>query len=820
METFWQDVRHGVRSLLKSPGFTLTVALTLGLGIGANAAVFSIVNTLLLRPLAVKDPGNLYLLSSVHRDNEQPHSVSWKDYVDYRDRSDVFSDIAAYSINFAGLSADRRADRIAVSYVTGNYFPMLGISPAAGRLIRADEGITYGADPVIVLGHSYWKRRFNSDPSVVGRTVLVNAQPFTVIGVVPESFVGTYALVEFDAYMPFGAIYPESAYKETIERRDNHDLRVIGRLKPGVTLRQAQAALDVRAAQLEQQYPDTNKTVRMRIIPEHLARPEPNAADSNPFVAGVFLLLVGMVLLVACVNVVNLLMVRASVRHRELAVRAALGAGRKRLVRQLLTESLLLSGAGGLAGAAVGKWVSSMLTRIPFPADIPIRFDLSFDWRVFGYIAAIALGTGVVVGLLPALRASRADLNEVLREGGRGMAEGSTRQRMRSVLVVGQVAVSLVLLVAAALFVRSVQSAQSVDLGFKHAGVLNLSMDVSQQGYDEARGRAFYRELEARVRSLPGVEVTSYAYAVPFGYYSSAEFVEAEGHPIPKDQRRPTSGYNPVGPEYFRTMGIPIVRGRAFTSQDDAGGRPVVIVNEFAANKLWPGEDPIGKRMRLTTTTDAPWLEVVGVTKQGKYNYIFEDPGMYVFLPIEQQYRATRVLQIRTAGTPEALAPLVQKEIRALNPDLPVYDVRSMTRMLDGGNGFFLLKMGAWFGGGLGALGLVLALVGIYGVVSFTASQRTQEIGVRVALGAQRRDIVRLVVGQGLLLVGIGLAAGLLAAFGVSRLIANLLFGVSATDPITFVSVPIVLALMAMAASYLPALRATRVDPMRALRMD
>ena len=819
MDSLLLDVRHALRMLVKSPVFTVTIAVTLGLGIGANAAVFSIVNTLLLRPLPVADASNLYVVSVTHQDNEQLHQVSYADFIDYRKQTDIFSDLAAYSIDFAGLNADNRADRIAVGYVTGNFFSMLGLGAGLGRTILPSEGATFAADPVIVLGRTYWKKRFNADPTIVGRKVVVNGRPFVVAGVVPEGFYGVYALVEFDAYMPFGMIYPEKAYNELVTRRENHDLRVLGRLQKGISLAQAQARLDVVSRQLEQQYPATNKTVRARIIPEHLARPEPNGADSNPLVAGVFLLLVSLVLLVACVNVVNLLMVRATVRHRELAVRAALGAGRKRLVRQMLVESLVLASLGGVAGVIVGRWLSTVLSQIKLPADLPIRFELVFDWRVFAYISVVALGSGLAVGLLPALRASRTDLNEVLREGGRSMMEGGRRQRLRSMLVVAQVAVSLVLLVAAGLFVRSVQRAQSVDFGFDPRQVLNLSMDVTQLGFDEARGRSFYREVESRLKTLPGVESTSYAFSVPFGYYNSAEYVEAQDHPIAKEQRKPIAGFNAVEPDYFQLMRVPVTRGRAFTAHDDQRGRPVAIVNELMASRLWPGENPVGKRFRMEGN-EKGWLEVVGVTRTGKYNYIFEDPGPYFYIPLEQHYRAQRVLHVRTAGAPEGLAPAAQKEIHALNPDIPVFDVRSMEHMLEGPNGFFLPQMAAMFGGALGVLGLILALVGIYGVVSFAATQRTQEIGVRMALGAQPRDILRLVVGHGLRLIALGIVVGLAASFALSRLLANMLFGISTTDPTTFIAVPMILGAMALAASYIPALRATRLDPSVALRNE
>jgi predicted permease len=598
MDTLWQDIRLGVRSLARAPLFTAAVVITLGLGIGANAAVFTIVNRLLLKPLPVRDAGGLYVLAIAHEGNEQPHNVSWLDYQDYRAKSGAFEDLAAYSVNFVGLSADSRAERIAVSYVTSNYFSMLGVPPAFGRVLQPGEAQQPGADPVIVLGHSYWAKRFNGDPAIVGRAVLINGRPFTVAGVVPPWFQGVYALVEFDAYLPL-SMQPADTYRDMTTKRDEHSLHVIGRLTRGLGRERAQAAVGVLAAQIETQYPETNKTVRARLIPERLARPEAGSADQTPVVAGIFLVLVGLVLLVACVNVVNLIMVRATTRQREMAVRAALGAARRRIVRQMLTESLILAVLGGAAGALVGRGAASLVGAIQLPGDLPFRFDLTFDWRVFGYIAGIALAAGVGVGLLPALRSSRADLNTMLREGGRGASDGAGRQRARSALVVAQVAVSLVLLVAAALFVRSVSNAQSIDLGFDPSHVLNASMDVEQQGYDEARGRAFFDELLRRAKALPGVQSASLAYSVPLGYYNAAAFLEIEGQAPSTAAMRPFADYNAVTPGYIDTIRPRLSRGRFVLPEDDERGRKIAVINEFMAQRFWPGQDPIGKALPL-----------------------------------------------------------------------------------------------------------------------------------------------------------------------------------------------------------------------------
>jgi predicted permease len=482
----------------------------------------------------------------------------------------------------------------------------------------------------------------------------------------------------------------------------------------------------------------------------------------------------------------------------------------------MLTESLMLAVLGGAAGALVGRVVASLIATIRLPGDLPFRFDLQFDWRVFGYIAAVALAAGFGVGVLPALRSSRADLNTVLREGGRGASDGGRRQRARSILVVAQVAVSVVLLVAASLFVRSVASAQSIDLGFDTSHVLNASIDVAQKGYSEARGRAFYEELLRRAKALPGVQDASLAYSVPLSYYSSSAYIDVEGQASAVKLARPFAQYNSVTPEYIRTLRPRLARGRFIEPGDDERGMRIAVINEYMAHRFWPDQDAIGRRFRSTDLKNE-WLLVVGIVRNAQQG-LFSEPSAAFYVPAAQDYKSLRALQIRTYGDPAALAPLVQREIHALDPDLPVFDVTTMDQTVQGPNGFFLIRMGAVFGGALGLLGLVLALVGVYGVVSYAASQRTQEIGVRMALGAGRGEIVQLILGRGIVLVAAGLGVGIVIALSVSRLISNLLFNVSPSDPITFVGVPLLLGVMAMAASYVPAFRATRIDPAVALR--
>jgi predicted permease len=568
---------------------------------------------------------------------------------------------------------------------------------------------------------------------------------------------------------------------------------------------------------LAQEYPHADQGQRLRVFSEPKARPDPSAADSKPLVATVFLLMVGLVLLVACLNVANLLLARAAAREKEISIRSAIGAGRGRLLRQLLTESMLLALAGGVGGAILGNSVGYLLNGLRPLGDIPLRLAFVFDWRVFTYVAGVALLAGILAGLAPALRVSRTDLNLALREGGRGLIGESGRHWLRNGLVIAQVAGSLILLVAAGLFARSLTRAESIDLGFDPHNVLNVSLDPGLQGYTQPRAEALCRELLRRTQTLPGVRSASFAYSIPLGYYNNGAPVYAETQALSPSQHVPGATSNAVTPDYFTTMRMRILEGRAFTDADTAASEPVAIVNQTMAERLWPHRDAVGQRFSYKAAA-GPFVTVVGLVHDAKSTSLLDAPGMYFYLPQTQDYHSTHVLQVRASVPPESLAPPVEGLLRELDPSLPVYEVMSMEKSLEGANGFFLFKVGASFSGALGGLGLLLAVVGVYGVVSYSANRRRHEIGIRMALGAQRVAIFRLVIRQAVLLVGLGAALGVAAALGVSRLLASLLVGVSAHDPLTFVGVSGTLVAVALLACYIPAHRAARVEPMAALR--
>jgi predicted permease len=824
MRTLLQDLRYGWRMLWKTPAATLIVVLTLALGIGANTFIFSLINGYLLRPLSVPHPQQIAVLAA-RKAGDSPFlfNFSYPAFEDFRKQSASFADIFAYQIGLAGLSADNKADQFFLSYVTGNYFSALGIKPLLGRLVLPSEENQPGEQPVLVLGYSFWQKRFGGDPHVIGKQVKVNGKSATIIGVVPREFRGVFWIVEMDAYLPLssGALL-EQAASNPLTDRNVRELRVLGRLKPGFSFSQAQASFDVIAARLARQYPATDKGVTVRVYREQLARPQPLGANVALIAAAFFLALAVLLLLLTCMNVANILLARATVRQREMGLRAALGAGRGRLVRQTLTESLLLGLMGGAAGIILGIWFNPGNLRIA-GTNLPISVDFRFDWKVFAYAFGVALFAGILVGVWPAVRASRTDLNSVLQEGGRSDSSGAGRHRVRNVLVAAQVAGSLLLLIVAGLFVRSVRHAGSVKLGFDPDHVLNVVVDPHQIGYDEARSKEFYRQLERRVRALPGVQSFSFAYGVPMGLASDVNlgYVSIEGRQLADGQQAPSIFFQNVDANYFATMRVPLIRGRVFTEFDDEKAPPAAIVNQAMAERFWPNQDPIGKRFTLKNPAGPKQvLQIVGLAATGKYLFIAEDPTPFFYVPLKQSYTSTHVLEIRSSVPPESLIMPVQNAIRSLAPDLPMMEVTTMEQVVAGSNGLQVFQIGASAAGILGTIGLILATVGVYGVVSFAAVQRTREIGIRMALGGTSRDVLRLILRQGVGMVIAGLLVGLLAALALTRVMTRFLIDVSPSDPLTYATVALLLTAVALLACWIPARRATRIDPGIALRYE
>ena len=822
MNTVLQDIRFGWRMLCKSPAATFIVALTLALGIGANTYIFSIVNGYLLRPLPVPNPGQIAVLAAQQAGNSPfLYLFSYPDFVDFRKQAASVADLFVYGVDLGGLSADKRADQFLLSQVSGNYFSGLGVKPLLGRLILPEEENQPGKQPVLVLGYSYWQKRFEGDPRVVGKQVLVNGQSATIVGVTPKDFHGTYFALDMDAYMPIGSVDLAVA-GNALTDRGSRNIFAIGRLKPGVSFSQAQASLNVIAARLANQYPATDKNVTVQIYREQFARPRPMGSNLIPIIAGFFLFLAALLLLLACMNVANIVLARATVRQREMALRAALGAGSSRLIRQMLTETLLLGLLGGAGGVFVGLWVNpGRVTAMP-GVSLPLNVDLTFDWHVFAYSLALALFTGAFVGLWPAIRASRLDLNSVLQEGGRGDS-GAARHRLRSFLVAAQVAGSLTLLITAGLFVRAVQYAGKVNFGFDPNHVLNVTVDPNQIGYDQAHTTEFYRLLKTRVQAMPGVQSASTAYGVPMGNVNivNSSTVNVEGRQLPNGQPPPSIFFNNVDASYFQTMRVPLLRGRAFTEFDNESAPFVAVVNQTMADRFWLHQDPIGKRFTVNITgKPAQVVQVVGIAADGKYAFIAEDSTPFFYVPLAQNFTSLRALQVRSSIPPEKLISQMRSVIRSLAPDLPIIEARSMDEVIRGMNGLQVFRFAAFIAAALGGLGLILASVGGYGVVSFTALQRTREIGIRMALGGTARDVMRLVLRQGARMVIAGLFVGLLTAWGLTRVMGRLLFGVSPSDPLTYATVVALLSAVALLACWIPARRATHVDPGVALRYE
>jgi predicted permease len=819
LETLLQDIRFGARMLAKSPTLTAVVVITLALGIGANTAIFSMVNGFLLRPLPVPEPEQITALAIQQKDAPVGSSgFSYPEFVDFRKQADGFSDLFADVLTTIDLRTDDRSEQCFANYVSGNFFSALRIRPALGRFILPGEAETPGGQTLAVLGYSYWQKRFRGDPEIIGKQILVDDKPATIIGIVEKQFHGMYSIFELDVYLPISAMTLEVPPNLLWNSRDLRRLLVFGRRKPEVSLSQAQSSLDVISVRLARQYPATDTGITVRAVPEKLARPIPYANNAFIAISGLFLALAGFVLLLACMNVEHILLARGTLRRREMAIRAALGAGRRRLIQQLLTESILLAVFGGVAGIALGVWASSMSSAI-HPANLPLHLDSAFDWRVFAYATACALSTGIIVGLWPAMRASSTDVNSVLHDGGQNASTGADHLHMRNFLVVAQVAGSLTLLIIAGLFVRSLRTVQRLDLGFDPGHVLNVILDPHENGYDQPRTTEFYRALEARVRALPGIQSVSLASNLPMASFPKSALVSIEGRPLPPDRQPPKVLCNSIDPPYFETMRVGILRGRSFTESDGEGAPLVAIVNQTMAARFWPSDDPIGKRFSVSGAT-GPFLEVVGVSKTGKYQTIAEDAQSYFYVPLAQNFASRRALQIRSFLEPESLAGPVKEEIQRLAPDVSIVDIETMKQSLEGGFGFFAFRLAAILAAAMGIIGLILAVVGVYGLISFAASQRTREIGICMALGANPSDILNLVLRQGVRLVVAGVILGMIAAWALARTMGHLLVGISPSDPVTYASVAILLGVVALVACWIPARRATRVDPIVALRHE
>jgi len=814
MDTLILDIRYAMRSLAKSPGLVLAIVLSLALGIGANATIFSLVNAVALRPIPSERPEELVSVFTSQSDGARWGTSSYPDYVDFRDRSRSFQGLATYAVTPFSLAAgDGKGRRYLGALASGNFFTTLGIHALHGRVLQpADDGAP-GAHPVVVLSHSMWERRFHSDPALIGSAVQLNGHEFTVVGVLPESFRGISMGVTPDLWVPFSMAAVANPNSDMLTARGNRSNLVIGRLAPGTRVAGAQAELDVVIRQLGIEYPQGDSGRFVTVLPEAEARVFPGLRGPIMGFMALLLIVVALVLLVACTNVAGLMLARATARRREIGIRLALGASRARLITQLVTESVMLALAGGAVGMLLALWGTDLLLAFQPPLPFDIALDLRPDGRVLVFTFLVSVLTGIVFGLVPALESVRSDVMPALRDE----SSGARRSRLRNGLVISQIALSTLLLAGAGLFVRGLQNAYTLDPGFDPKGVFVMSFDLELEGYDRARGAVFQRELVQRMAALPGVQSVALAEHLPLGLGRQRGGVVIEGYTPPEGQS-PEIDCGTVSAGYFATMRMPIVRGREFTALDRDGSPGVAIVNETFARRFWPGADPIGKRITRNMQGGEGWLEVVGVARDAKYNSLNEEPTPYYYEPLGQVYSDDVTILARTPGDPRAAIERMQSVVAGLDPRLPVYDLQTLENHM--GVSLVPVRLVSTLLGAFGVLALILAGVGLSGVVAFTATQRTREIGIRMALGAVARDVLVLVVGHGMRLAAAGLTLGLLLALAVTHLVRGLLYGVSPADPLTFAVIAAVLVTVTFVATWLPARRASRVDPVIALRHD
>jgi macrolide transport system ATP-binding/permease protein len=830
IDSLIQDVRYGARMLLRHKGFTAVAILSLALGIGANTAIFSLADALLWRGLPMANHDRLFI---VKRGGGTSSTFSYPDYVDYRDRNQVFEGLAAYNVTMLAFGNGERSEVVMGESVTGNYFDVLGVPMAQGRAFAPEEDRTPGTHPVAVVSYDFWQRRFGGDPHLVGKTLTFNNRSFTVIGIAAAGFVGASVPMQAEVWVPImiRAMGQPGGAPE-LNDRQAEILDAIAQLKAGASRAQAEAELETINRQLQQAYPAPNRFNqdaaafqqgrRMSLAPargtfiQNLRQMVSQAAMLATTVAC-------LVLLIACANIANLLLARGAGRRNEIAIRLAIGAGRIRLIRQLLTESLLLALAGGAVGLLLAFWINQLLMSLqpPFPPPFDFKADLRLDGRVLGFTLLLSMLTGVVFGLAPAWAATKPDVISALKDETR-TSDGRRRFALRNLLVVAQIALSLILLVGAGLFIQSLHYVQAIDPGFDTRNGLVMSLNPGSLGYSEDGGRQFQSQLVERLAGLPGVSSVTTADYFPLGFIGISNPITIEGQAPPPDGRPMMAVRQRIGLRYFETMGIPLLRGRAFTAADTASSEPVVIVNQTLARRHWPisqdiGE-VIGRRIRIGFDQNALWSVIVGVAGDCKYWGLGEAQQAGMWTPLSQNYAASFQALVRVTAEAPGVASAIRREVAALDANLPVQNIMTLHEQVS--LWLWPSEMGAGLFSALGSLGLLLAAIGLYGVMSYAVTQRTHEIGIRMALGAQARDVLGVIIWQGLRLTLVGLAIGLAAALALTRLVASLLYGVSVRDPLTFAGVPLVLAAVAWLACYIPARRATKVDPLLALRHE
>lgn len=817
MNNLWQDIRYGVRVLLNKPGFTIVAVLSLALGIGANTAIFSLVRANIYAPLPVEDAGNLVSIFTTDEKNPGNLPTSHFNYQDYRDKTDVFTELTAFSLAQVSLADESEARQIGIEVVTGNYFDALGVKASIGRTFLKEEDQTERTHPVVVLNNNFWQDELGGDPSVIGKTISLNRHSFTIVGVAPKDFNGITLGGTPALWVPMSMhneVQPQIAPRQPpYNERRGLFLSMFGRLKPGVSIQQAQSVLSALASQLEQEFPNDNQGRNVKLIPLLEARINPTGNGQLWLTSMVLMSVAGIVLLIACANIANLLLARATARRKEIAIRLAVGASRTRLIRQLLTESFVLSLIGGVIGYLVALWSRDILGTLTFSNNANVAIS-GFDPFVLGFALAVTFLSGLLFGLAPALQASKPDLVPTLKNE-TSPSRRRTRLSLRQALVVAQVALSLVALVSAGLFIRSLQNALAVNPGFITENVLLLSFNLAREGYSDEQGKQFQREMIERVHALPGVEAASFAQnrllapTILRTTFIEGRETEDDGHGI-------SVRVNNVDHDFFTTIGIPILRGRAFDDTDNETAPLRVIINEAMANQFWPGQDALGKRFRFSR--EQQYREIIGIARDSKYNSLVEPRLPFAYVSLRQNYSSLMTLHVRASRDVSALTSSIRNQVREIDPNLPILNVGTVSESLSRSLGNE--RTNAILLGIFGGLALLLSAIGLYGVISYTVSQRTHEIGIRMALGARQSSVVALVVKQGVTLALTGVGIGIVGAFVLMRLLSGLLFNVSATDPITFIVVPAILTGVALAACFVPARKAARTDPMIALRYE